>query len=450
MNKILIIANREFWAIVGTKAFLVSLAIMPLMMFGGFIAMRMLQERGGIDEKRIAVIDHSQLFFESLSQSAEAHNRAMDRTLQATSSESLEISTGFEEKKSGPPTGVRGTKFILEKIDPAEMNDQKRLELSQRIRIQELGAFLEIPADVLETNSAGLYSEDPGFSSASSWLGGVINEKAKSIRFEKLSLNAETVQRAIQPVRLKSLGLLQVKSDGQIQAAEEKNPLTGLILPMVFMMLMFMVIFMSSQPMLESVLEEKAQRIAEVLLGSVSPSQLMTGKLLGSVAGSLTIVVVYFSGAFLFAQQKGYIELIPLNIIPWFVVFQILGVMFYASIFMAVGASVSQLKEAQSMLLPAWILLMCPLFVWFVIVQEPNGKVAFWMSMFPPATSTTMVLRMATGVTVPWWQPAIGVGLLILSTAVCVFLAGRIFRVGILWQGKTPKLTDIARWAISG
>jgi ABC-2 type transport system permease protein len=96
------------------------------------------------------------------------------------------------------------------------------------------------------------------------------------------------------------------------------------------------------------------------------------------------------------------------------------------------------------------MLLMSPMFVWFVLVQDPNGKLAFWLSMFPPATSTTMVLRMATGVTIPLWQPLVGAVILVVSTAACVVLAGRIFRVGILWQGKTPRMTEIIRWAFSG
>lgn len=414
--------------------------------------MRFLQNRSGIEEKRIAIVDHSQLFFESLLQTAEAHNRTID-SLAALGAEDKADSE--RPKEAGPsssdsPQNAKGTRILIERISPEEMNDEMRLSLSKRVRQQELSAFLEIPTDVIESSSAELFSEDTGFSFLSGWLGGVLNERAKAIRFEKLGLNPSTVQKAIQPVRLRSLGLVEVNSEGVVKAAEEKNPLQGLILPLVFMMLMFMVIFMSAQPMLESVLEEKSQRIAEVLLGSVSPSQLMFGKLIGSVAGSLTIVVVYFLGAYLFAYQKGYTEMIPLKIVPWFIAFQILGVMFYAAIFMAVGASVSQLKEAQSMLLPAWMLLMCPMFVWFLLVQEPNGKIALWLSMFPPATSTTMVLRMATGVTIPLWQPLVGVAILVISTAVCVVLAGRIFRIGILWQGKTPKLTEIVRWAFSG
>jgi ABC-2 type transport system permease protein len=207
---------------------------------------------------------------------------------------------------------------------------------------------------------------------------------------------------------------------------------------------------MASQPMLEAVLEEKSQRIAEVLLGSANPFQLMLGKLLGTVGGSMTVFLIYLAGGYLVARERGWMENVPLDLIPWFIVFQLLGVLFYASIFMAVGASVSQLKEASAMLMPVWMMLMLPIFIWLPIVQDPNGGLARGISFFPPATSTTMILRLATGVTIPTWELLLATGLLLVATILVVILAGRIFRVGMLWQGKVPKLSELLSWAFSG
>ena len=176
----------------------------------------------------------------------------------------------------------------------------------------------------------------------------------------------------------------------------------------------------------------------------------MLGKLMGTVAGSLTVFGIYLIGMFGLAVYRGWTEQIPIELVPWFILFQIVGVLFYAAIFMAIGASVSQLKEAQAMLLPVWMLLMAPMFVWFVLVREPNGPMATYFSLFPPVTPTTMMLRMATGQEIPVWQPVLGLILTILATLVIVVLAARIFRVGILWQGKTPKLTEILKWAVVG
>jgi ABC-2 type transport system permease protein len=175
----------------------------------------------------------------------------------------------------------------------------------------------------------------------------------------------------------------------------------------------------------------------------------MTGKLLGTVGGSLTILSVYLLGTILAAQAKGLWTSVPWDLLPWFLLFQILGVLFFAAIFMAVGSAVSQLKEAQSMLLPVWLLMMIPMFVWFQIVREPNGPLAMGLSWLPPATPSTMLLRMATGVTIPLWQIVGTLIMLLVTTALCVVVAGRIFRVGILWQGKTPKLAEIIRWGLA-
>ena len=181
-----------------------------------------------------------------------------------------------------------------------------------------------------------------------------------------------------------------------------------IFLPFGMMMLMFMVIFLAAQPMLESVLEEKSQRIAEVLLGSANAFQLMVGKLIGGVGGSLTVVATYAIGGGALAWYYDYLHLVPLRIVPWFIIYQVLAVMLFGSIFMAVGAAVNQLKEAQSMLMPIWLLMMFPLFVWIQVVRDPMGSFATWLSFIPPATSLMMVLRMGSTAAVPLWQSAAG------------------------------------------
>ena len=172
------------------------------------------------------------------------------------------------------------------------------------------------------------------------------------------------------------LGLVARSQSGEFSKPRETNMYESIFLPFGMMMLMFMTIFLAAQPMLESVLEEKSQRIAEVLLGSVNALQLMAGKLLGGVGGSLTVVATYASGALAVAWYFDVLHLVPLRIVPWFLVYQVLAVMLFGSLFMAVGAACNQLKEAQSMLMPIWLLMMVPLFVWLQVVRDPTGSFA--------------------------------------------------------------------------
>jgi ABC-type Na+ efflux pump permease subunit len=349
---------------------------------------------------------------------------------------------------------VKGEYLYLNRLEATASSDELRADLSDKVRSGELYGFVEIPAGLIDLPPAEqkilFYSQDSSISESRAWMTAVVNEFLKYQRLTAAGIDPLLVAKASLPVTVSGMGLVTRSSGGSISEAKEKNPLTDIFLPMGAMMFMFLVIFMASQPMLESVLEEKSQRIAEVLLGSANPFQLMLGKLLGTVGGSMTIFLIYLAGGIFFARNRGLMDNIPMELIPWFFVFQLLGVLFYASLFMAVGASVSQLKEASAMLMPVWMLLMLPIFIWLPIVQDPNGSLARWISLFPPATSTTMVLRLATGVSIPLWELVLATFLLLVSTAIVVVVAGRIFRVGMLWQGKVPRFSELVRWALTG
>lgn len=433
---------------VGTKAFIISIIMMPILMFAGIIAMELFKDVGQTKQRKLALIDHSGHFVNAVLDAANARSQMMQSA--------PDSAAGDEDQPEMP--GFIEEEYLIEVIQPDAVDDDIRFELSDRIRNQDLYAFVEIPKDVLSLEPGGdtavkFFAEDSAISMARGWINEIVGTVSKQLRLKESGLDAEQLakfQKYNRPVAVVGQGLMKKSSDGSIVGSEEKDVLLTLFLPMGIMMFMFMVIFMASQPMLESVLEEKSQRIAEVLLGSANPFQLMMGKLLGTVAGSLTIFAIYLGGVYAIAAYREWTDFIPLELIPWFLVFQVTGVLFYAAIFMSVGASVSQLKEAQSLLLPVWMMLMAPMFVWYMIVRDPQGPIAMVLSFFPPTAPTTMVLRMATGQSIPIWQPLVALMATLLATIVIVILAGRIFRVGILWQGKTPKVSEIMKWAFLG
>ncbi len=448
MKKILTIAAREYRAMVATRGFLISVIMMPILMLGSLFTMELMKQVSKTKDRHIAVIDHSGFLFDELSSAANNRNEMIDQALSAIA------------KTDTQPElpGVAPERFILEKVNTRPITDDVRVLLSNRVLKQQLYAFIEIPADILSTdlsndNTVVFYSQNSSLSLARNWLADTLSNIVQKRRKKDSGIANDILQqikKTGQKVPIMGQGLMTRNNDGAIETADEKEVLEAVFLPLGVMMLMFMIIFMASQPMLESVLEEKSQRIAEVLLGSANPFQLMMGKLIGTVCGSLTIFAIYLIGGYAMAAYRGLTDVIPVELIPWFLVFQVAGVFFYASIFLAVGASVSQLKEAQSMLLPVWMMLMFPLFIWFVIVQDPLSRFSVLISLFPPATPTTMMLRMATGQEFPIWQPILGLFLTTITTLLIVVLAGRIFRVGILWQGKTPKLSELLKWAVVG
>ena len=438
MRKVWTIAQREYGAMVVTKAFLVSIALMPLLWFGGILVANRLKDVRDVADQTIVIVDGSGgALFSDLQQAAAARN-AMLSGAAAT-------------------TATSAPKYLIKRHPVDVLSDQERLALSDQIRNGFINAFVEIPRGILAERKAAeasgrvlFYAQNAMLSMERGWLDQALNDAVTKSRLEALHLNVDSVKQATTRVPVVPLGLLKKTADGSIRGAEESRNMVAMFVPFGFMMLMFMVIFLSAQPLLESVMEEKAGRIAEVLLGSVGASQLMFGKLLGNVAGSLTIVAIYAAGGYFAAMHNGWTDLIPLELVPWFLIYQILAVLLFSSIFMAVGAAVSQLKEAQSMLLPVWLLLACPMFAWLQIVREPNGSIATWMSFFPPAIPLVMVLRLASEAMIPLWQIIAGLLLLVATTAICVYVAGRVFRIGIQWQGKSPRFSELIRWAWRG
>ncbi|HMP79360.1 MAG TPA: ABC transporter permease, partial [Pirellulaceae bacterium] len=364
-------------------------------------------------------------------------------------------SSGGPSNQGELPSSLRGELFLFEDAGLQVVADEDRLRFSQQVRDEVIYAFVEIPEQVLDFPmpddiKVRFYSQDSSFAEARNWLTFMINDFVRSKRLRTMKIDPLDVQRASVPVQVAGMGLVERATSGEILAPREKDRMSDIVLPLIAMMLMFMVIFMAAQPMLESVLEEKSQRIAEVLLGSASPFQLMIGKLLGTVGGSLTVFLIYLAGGIFVLQRRGMLDHFPIELAPWFVAYQIVGVLFFAAIFMAVGASVSQLKEAQSLLLPVWMLMMLPMFMWILILQDPKGTLAVVFSYFPPSAGTTMVLRLATGVSIPIWERLLTLLVMVLATLAVIAVAARIFRVGILWQGKTPRITEIIRWGFRG
>jgi ABC-type Na+ efflux pump permease subunit len=435
MGKALVIAKREYMAMVGSKAFLISLSVMPVLMMGGAIAPNLLRDRVDTKTQKVVVLDSSAQIYERLEEAVALRNE-----------------TATRDSETGKQIAPR---YEISRGADGEVTDDVRIELSERIRKGELHAFVEIPADVLATPTDGsltkvtFYAENAALSDVKKWFEPTIVELIQACRLQDAGIDPTVVSQS-KAVQFVGGGLFKRASDGGVSQGGESSVMLVIFLPMGVMMFMFMVIMMSAQPMLESVLEEKTNRIAEVLLGSASPSQIMTGKLLGNVAASLTVVAIYSAGGIALAMYNEVVDVVPMHLLPWFVVFQILAVLMFSSIFLAIGSTVSQLKEAQSLLMPVWILIVIPMFVWFNIVREPNGGFATVMSFIPPFTPMLMCLRLAATSAVPIWQPIVGLVLMLITTSFAVFAAGRIFRIGMLSQGRAPNLTEMAKWAITG
>lgn len=447
MRKMLVIAVREYLAAVRTKSFLITLVILPILMGGSALLQWLLRDYRDTKTKKFAILDRTPgaLLYPALEKTVQKHN---ETTLDPVTKQPLL------------------PRFEIESV-PASANTpeaiaQQRLDLSERVRKGELFGFLEIAPEVLELSSAkpGLpdrliryQSNRPTYRDFTQLIEKPLLSAIQDVRIGEAHLTnqREKIHEIVRPVGVQSLGLTRLNP---VTGALEDDSMQSLIAPVAapigFIVLMFMVIMMTATPLMQGVVEEKMQRIAEVLLGSVRPFDLMLGKLLGMTAVSLTITTVYLGGAYLAARYYGLDEYVPGARLAWFVVFQALAALMYGSLFIAVGAACTDMKETQNLLWPVMLVVMVPMFLMGSVLQEPNSIVATSVSFFPFATPMLMILRQSVPPGVPSWQPLLGVGLVLATTLFCVWAAGRIFRVGILMQGKGARLGEMFRWVLHG
>jgi ABC-type Na+ efflux pump permease subunit len=187
-------------------------------------------------------------------------------------------------------------------------------------------------------------------------------------------------------------------------------------------------------------------RISEVLIGSVTPFELMMGKLFGSASVSLLLACVYLAGGLAVANHWGYAQLIAPAMLAWFLLFLILALFIFGSIFIAIGAACSDLKDAQNMMTPAMLILMLPAVTWFAVARAPDSTMAFTLSMIPTATPFLMLMRIAVPPGPPLWQVLVSVAITALTVVAAIYAAGKIFRTGLLMQGKAATLGEMWRW----
>lgn len=437
MRKTLRLARREYLAAVRTKGFIIGILVFPLMMGGSAIGMVLLKDQVDTKDKRVAVIDRSGAVAQTLITAAEERNQ-----------------TALLDPKSGKKVKPA---YVLEIVAPDDGDATgQRLALSEKVRAGELHGFLEVGPDVLraegdpERSRIAYYAKNAALDEVREWLGMPLNQHLRRTRLFEAGMDAGTVEGLMRWIQIESLGLVSVDAAGKVQEARRAGEAEAILVPFGLMMIMFMMVMMGAIPQLQSVMEEKTQRIAEVLLGSIKPFEFMMGKVIAGLGVTLTASSVYVVGGILAARRFGVAEYIPYAMLPWFFAYMLLAIAMLGSMLAALGAACNDPKEAQALTMPAMMPVMIPMFIAMPVLQQPHTTFATVMSLVPPFTPMLMLLRQSVPGGVPAWQPWVGLAGVVLCTLLSIWAGGRIFRIGILTQGSAPKLGSLVRWAVKG
>jgi ABC-2 type transport system permease protein len=429
MRKVLTIAASEFQTAVRAKGFWIGILFMPVLFGGALQLQKVVDRQVDARPRTIAIIDDTGELAPALLTSVDAWNRG--------------------ERDQGPAV-TGGPQFRIETVAPgARDRDALRLELSERVRREELFAFAELPRGLLAPDTTAkirYYSAAPAYGELPGWLHRSVMKEVVTRRFAGADVSPIVVHNLIRPLGMEELGLLDRGRDGRIQPAQTVDKVRTIAVPVSFMFVLFIIVMTTTPQLLNSVLEEKMSRISEVLLGSVTPFQLMLGKLVASTSVSAVLTLVYLTGAAFAAHRWGYLDAIDPRMLAWFVLFLLMAVTLYGSLFIAIGSACSDLKDAQNLMTPAMMLIMIPALMWPAITRAPQSMLSVGASLFPPATPFLMLLRLALEERPPVWQVALSVALTLLTTVLIVWAAGKIVRTGLLMQGKGVGFRELVRW----
>lgn len=276
-----------------------------------------------------------------------------------------------------------------------------------------------------------------------------LNRVVVGLRLKKEGLDPQRVSDYMKHVGLKTI---------KVTPQGEKEDVGGTFaMAYVLVLLIYMTLIFYGSIILRGVIEEKSNRVVEIVLSSLKPFELMMGKILGIGAVGLTQYAVWALIGLVMSQYgmsmvtslvpaaSGIKFAIPPYIFFYFVVFFILGYFLYGTLYAAVASTVNNEKEAQQMLMPITMFLVLPILLMTMVIKDPSGSTSVILSLIPFFAPIIMFMRICV-LMPPAWQVALSIGLLGLTVVAMVWLAAKIYRIGILMYGKKPSLPEIVKW----
>jgi len=433
MNKIALIIRREYLARVRKRSFVIMTILGPLLI-GGIFSSVFLFDRAGKEHHTIAVLDETHLFVDKFKSDEQISFVYMDEGLDSLRSQCSE--KGYFGVLYIPQTDKLD---LLEKAVIIYSETQPSLDVLSRIKFS-----LEKEINAAKYVAAGI---------------------------DEQKLNA-------------------IKTDVDVQTRDLKNKETssGLMTGLGFAggLIIYLFIFIYGAMVMRGVMEEKTSRIVEVIISSVKPFQLMMGKIIGVALVGLTqfllwvvlswVVVTFVSMNFQGKQLEAakveniakisggadtisqtvpvspvesrfmfFVQSIDYPVIFFSFIFYFLGgYLLYSALFAAIGSAVDSETDTQQFMLPVTIPLILAYIASISVINDPSGAVAFWFSIVPLTSPIVMMVRIPFGV--PYWQIGLSMGLLVVGFIFTTWLAGKIYRTGILMYGKKVSYRELAKW----
>jgi ABC-2 type transport system permease protein len=432
-SRAMTIARREYLFTVRRKAFIVTVVGLPLF----YAALMFVMIKPQVDNALKAMKDfHALGIVDSTGLFAEAPKEIL-----------TEVSPDENpfQRARGPATpSIPAVKQTY--VTQIEFFPDQAAALDA-LKAEKVKQVIVVPGDYLATGRLRRYAKsenifnDDAQRPVSRWL-------ARGLLAGRV--DSTVLERAVRPSQ--GMDLYTENEAGEFRAKNNAGQMLDFLLPFACGLLLSISIVIGGQYMLQGVSEEKESRILESMMATVSPEDLIVGKLIGLGGAGLTMVGSWLamgaalSGPALLAVQ---LPVTPVMVV-FMVLYFLLGYLFYGSIMTGVGAVTNNLREAAQYSFAFTFMNFIPFYMMTTIIGHPDSGLAVGLSLFPPTAPVSMMLRLTSGAHVPAWQLALSVALILGLALITIRITSKIFRVGMLMYGKTPTLPEIVRWVRQG
>jgi len=433
MHKFWVIFKREYAQVVKKKSFIIGIILTPVLMAAFSIIPALLASKKSSDTEMLAIIDQSNYNIgEKFKKELADYKLDDDSTAYYGVTDILKVNEGDDDR------------FKVAYDSLVDLINDKSLKY-----------FLVVgPNSHLDDTSSYLVTNSDNFRSLNRFEYR-FSQVLSSIRLSESNVNLE-VDSLLSLTR--QIDLPRRDAKGESIPFEIKY-----FSALIFIGIMFGMIFGYGQLVMRSVIEEKNSRIMEVLISSVSPFQLMLGKVLGLGAATFTQIFIWVILGGVMYSMKGAFEINPsidriiFNpvIVIFFILYMISGYLLFSTLFALIGSIVNSEKEAQSFIFPITMMMVLPFMIGIYIIQEPNSTISVVLSMIPFLVPTLMMMRVIflaptltdyslfNGIV---GEATIGFIIVCLTVVGMIWLTSKIFRIGILMYGKRPTLPEIIKW----
>jgi ABC-2 type transport system permease protein len=441
MRKLLAVVKREYVQRVRTKFFVIATVLGPVLMAGFTIVPALMFSIKAGGPTHLAVVDQTGRMYERVAK--ELLLGRDQRSNNATAQTPMQTAAGPNDPKAQINQAGKLVKanFLVEesRLDNRSL-DEVRRDLDARVQNRELDGYVVLPANLLKDGQPEFRARNTADLFTKETVESAINRAVRGQRLVDAGIKEEAVAKASEPVDLKT-----VEAGGKESKGE-----ASFFFVFGIGLLIYMSVLLYGQFVLGAVIEEKETRIAEILFSSMRSFPLMMGKLIGVSLVALTQLGIWaaaFSIFSLWAAGGSSITLphVPPMLIVYFVLYFLMGYFIYATVYAVVGSMVTTTQEGGQLALPIVLMLVAGFYLSFNIIRSPNSSLAFWASMFPFFAPITMMVRIVTE-TPPMWQIVLSFGIGVVTIVGLVWLASRIYRVGMLMYGKKATIPEVWRW----